>query len=129
MSQMAIQKEIPMPVDQAIDKVTAAIKEVGFGVLTRIDFDEKMKEKLNETVARTVILGACNPKLAFEAFKQSTDVALLIPCNVVVRETTPGCCIVEAIRPSQMLSFLKEVKQSDLILKAEADLERVIHAL
>lgn len=129
MNQMAIQKELSIPVDQAVDKVTAAIKEIGFGVLTRIDFDEKIKEKLNETIARTVILGACNPKLALEAFKQSSDVALLIPCNVVVRETTPGHCIVEAIRPSQMLSILKEVKRSELIIKAEADLERAIHAL
>lgn len=129
MKQMAIKKELSVNVDQAVEKVTAALKEIGFGILTRIDFDQKIKEKLGEEIPKTVILGACNPKLALEAFKQSTDTALLIPCNVVVRETAQGKCIVEAIRPSQMLSYLKEVKQSESMVKAEAGLEKVIQSL
>ncbi|MGZ3792194.1 MAG: DUF302 domain-containing protein [Bdellovibrio sp.] len=129
MTELAIKKELSMNVDQAVDKVTIALKEIGFGILTRIDFDQKIKEKLGETIAKTVILGACNPKLALEAFKQSTDTALLIPCNVVVRETAQGKCIVEAMKPSQMLGFLKQVKQSESMIKAEADLERVVKSL
>lgn len=129
MSQLAITKELSISVDQAVEKTTAALKEIGFGILTRIDFDQKIKEKLGEAIEKTVILGACNPKLAFEAFKQSTDTALLIPCNVAIRETGNNKCIVEAMKPSQMLKMLEGVKGSDSILKAETDLERIIKAL
>jgi len=85
-----------------------------------------MKEKLGETIPKTVILGACNPKLAFEAFKQSTDVALLVPCNIVVRDIGNGKVIVEAMRPSQMLELLKDVKSSDSIMAAEESLKKAI---
>ena len=108
MSQLAITKETAGTVDQVCEIITAAIKPIGFGILTRIDFDQKMKEKLGETIPKTVILGACNPKLAFEAFQQTTDVALLVPCNIVVRELGPNRVMVEAMRPTQMLSFLKD---------------------
>lgn len=129
MSHMSIKKETTGTVEEVCARVTESIKSVGFGVLTRIDFDQKIKEKLNETINKTVILGACNPKLAFEAYKQTTDVTLLIPCNVVVRELSAGKVMVEAMRPTKMLEFLKEVKNSELIQKAEADLEKVILAI
>lgn len=129
MSQMAITKELPLNVDSAIEKVTMALKEIGFGVLTRIDFDQKIQEKLGEKITKTVILGACNPKIAYEAFQQTTDVALLIPCNVVVRETSPGHCVVEAMRPSAMLASLPQIKASETMRNAEMDLERTIKGL
>ena len=75
MGNLSIKKELFGSVEEVCDKVIEAIKPIGFGVLTRIDFDQKMKEKLNESIGRCVILGACNPRLAFEAYRQSTDVA------------------------------------------------------
>jgi len=129
MNKLSIQKEVSGNVDDICQRVTDAIKPVGFGILTRIDFDQKIYEKLNEKINRCVILGACNPKLAFDAFKQSTDVALLIPCNIVVREIEAGKVIVEAMRPTMMLEFVKGVAKSDWILKAEFDLKNVILAL
>ena len=129
MSQLAITKETTGTVDQICEKVIEAIKPIGFGILTRIDFDLKMKEKLGEIIPKTVILGACNPKLAFEAFKQSTDVALLVPCNIVVRDLGHGKVMIEAIRPSQMLEFLKDVKSSELIMSAEENLKKTILSL
>lgn len=129
MSELAIKKELSGDIESVCAQITEAIKSAGFGVLTRIDFDKKIEEKLNEKINRTVILGACNPKIALEAYKQSTDVALLIPCNIVVRETAPNKIIVEAMRPTMMLEFLKDVKSSETIKKAEADLAKVILAL
>lgn len=129
MGNLSIQKEVSGNVDDICQKVTEAIKPIGFGILTRIDFDQKIYEKLNEKIERCVILGACNPKLALEAYRQSTDVSLLVPCNIVVRESATGKVIVEAMRPTMMLEFVKGVTKSDLILKAENDLERVILAL
>lgn len=129
MDKLSIQKEVLGNVDEICQRVTDAIKTVGFGILTRIDFDQKIFEKLNEKINRCVILGACNPKLAHDAYMQSTDVALLIPCNIVVREIESGKVIVEAMRPTMMLEFVKGVAKSDSILKAELDLEKVILAL
>ena len=126
MSQLAITKETAGSVDQIIERVSEAIKPIGFGVLTRIDFDQKMKEKLGETIPRTVILGACNPKLAFEAYQQTTDITLLVPCNIVIRDIGKGKVAIEAIRPSMMAGFLPAVAQSELIKKVEMDLEKVI---
>ena len=129
MNSLAFVKETTGSVDQVCERVTESIKAIGFGVLTRIDFDQKIKEKLNERINRCVILGACNPRLALEAYRQSTDVALLIPCNIVVRELDSGKVQVEAMRPSKMLEVLSDVSSSALIEQAEIDLERVISAL
>ena len=129
MSQLAITKETAGTVDQVCEIITAAIKPIGFGILTRIDFDQKMKEKLGETIPKTVILGACNPKLAFEAFQQTTDVALLVPCNIVVRELGPNRVMVEAMRPTQMLSFLKDIEKSEAVFAMENSLSRIILSL
>lgn len=129
MPSLAIQKETFGSVDAICEKVAVALKPIGFGILTRIDFDQKIQEKLGETIDRCAILGACNPGLALEAYRQTTDVALLIPCNIVVRDLGAGKVIVEAMRPTMMLDFLKGVARSDSILKAEQDLERVISSL
>jgi uncharacterized protein (DUF302 family) len=129
MGSLSIKKETTGNFDEICQKVIESIKPIGFGVLTRIDFDQKIKEKLNEKIERCVILGACNPKLALEAYRQSTDVSLLIPCNIVVRELNSGKIMIEAMRPTMMLDFVKGVAKSDSILKAENDLEKVILAL
>ncbi len=129
MKDLAIRKKMKGSLSQAIEKVTEAIKPAGFGVLTRIDLDQKLKEKLNEDIPKTVILGACNPRVAFEAHKQSTDVALLIPCNIVVREIGPDEIAVEAIRPTAMLSFLPNVKAESEILQVEKNLEVALSKL
>jgi uncharacterized protein (DUF302 family) len=129
MNQLAIQREIPGTPDSLCPKVEEALKQAGFGVLTRIDFDRKIQEKLGEQIPRTIILGACNPELAHEAYRQTTDVALLIPCNVVLRESAPGKVMVEAMRPSQMLAFLPAVRREQAIEAAEAKLRAALEAL
>lgn len=129
MSELSFSKELTGDIEKICEHVTEAIKTIGFGVLTRIDFDKKIEEKLGEKINRTIILGACNPKLALEAYKQSTDVALLIPCNIVLRETGFKAVIVEAMRPSMMLSFLSGVEKSQSILKAEDDLKAAVMSL
>lgn len=129
MENMAIKKEVAGQIEEVCAKITEVIKPIGFGILTRIDFDQKIQEKINEKIERCVILGACNPRLAYEAYKQSSDVALLIPCNIVVRELKNGKLMVEALRPSKMLDLLKDVSGAESINKAERDLEKVILSL
>lgn len=126
MSTLSIQRELHGRFDDIVERVSVALPTAGFGILTRVDFDQKMKEKLGETVPRTVILGACNPRLAFEAYKKTTDVTLLIPCNVVIRETGAGHIVVEAMKPSAMLQILPQVEFDEMIKQAERNLEMAI---
>ncbi len=129
MKHLSFKKEVTGTVDEICIKVSENIKSIGFGILTRIDFDQKIQEKLNEKINRCVILGACNPKLALEAYRQSTEVALFIPCNIVVTELNKGKVLVEAMRPVMMLDFIDGVAKSDSIIKVDQDLETVILSL
>jgi uncharacterized protein (DUF302 family) len=90
--------ELDTSFDEAIPAVTEALKEQGFGVLTRIDVRQTLKDKLDIDVGAQVILGACNPQLAHRALEIDPRVATLLPCNVVVR-TEGGRTVVEALDP------------------------------
>ena len=90
---------LDLPSDEAAERVEAALSQEGFGVLTRIDIAKTLKEKIGETVHPYRILGACNPKLAFEALQAEDKVGTMLPCNVVVQETAPGRSEVAAIDP------------------------------
>ena len=80
-------------VEQALDKVSAALKENGFGVLTKIDVKETLKKKLDVDFRPYVILGACNPKLAHKALQADPSIGLLLPCNVVIQESEGGALV------------------------------------
>ena len=78
--------EVAASFDEAVDKTTAALKAQGFGVLTTIEVDKVLKEKIGVDRDRYVILGACNPQFANQGLEADIDLGLLLPCNVVVRE-------------------------------------------
>ena len=129
MQTISFKRELQGELEDVVEKVTAVIKPAGFGVLTRIDFDQKIKEKLGETVPKTVVLGVCNPQLAYEAYKKTTDVTLFIPCNIVVREIAKNKIVVEAIRPSAMLQMLPQIGFTETIAQAEKNLANAIDSL
>lgn len=90
MTDIAFEVSLAQPFDQAIDTVTAALKAEGFGILTRIDVDTTLKEKIGADFRRYVILGACNPALAYRALSEDARVGLLLPCNVTVEAEPAG---------------------------------------
>lgn len=117
--------------DAAIEKVIAALKTQGFGVLTRIDVKTTFKEKLDAEFHPYIILGACNPSLAHRALENEPLVGLLLPCNVTVEKIETGT-LVSIVNPEAMLSvdFLAE---NEIILKVASEarslLEKVAESL
>jgi uncharacterized protein (DUF302 family) len=98
-------KAVDIPFADAVEKTRAALKEEGFGVLCEIDIKEKLKEKLGVDFRNYVILGACNPPLAYETLQQEIDIGLLLPCNVIVYDDN-GRTVVAAIDAARMLSVV-----------------------
>ena len=112
--------------DHTVERATKALAAEGFGILTRIDMHSKIKEKTGKDVIPTVILGACNPNLAYEAYTANSDVASLLPCNAVIREVAPGRMSVEFIKPTSMMKVLGDAKLTALAAEADAKIERAL---
>jgi uncharacterized protein (DUF302 family) len=124
--ELTFKKTVNGSVEEVIEELTEFLKKEGFGILTRIDLHSKFNEKLNKDIPATVILGACNPQLAYEAFKLNTDVASLLPCNAVVREISKNLISVELARPSALMRILGEDALMEKALEADFKLERVL---
>lgn len=95
-------KTLRMPFDQAVEKVTEELKKEGFGILTDIDVKKTLKKKLNLDFQKYKILGACNPPFAHKALQAENKIGLMLPCNVVVQETSDHEIEVAAIDPIAM---------------------------
>ena len=100
--------EIPIAYEAAVEAATTALKAEGFGVLTTIDVRHTLKQKLDREFRKYVILGACNPPLADRALHAELEIGLLLPCNVVVYESSPGRSVVAAMAPMAALSVVGE---------------------
>ena len=126
MTTINFKREISDTVDHAIERATKALATEGFGVLTRIDMHSKIKEKTGKEIIPTVILGACNPNLAYEAYTANSDVASLLPCNAVIREVAPGKISVEFVKPTAMMQILGDAGLANLAREADAKIERAL---
>jgi len=111
--------------DEAVDKVTEALKTQGFGVLTEIDVKATLKKKIDVDRKPYKILGACNPKLANQAINAEPDIGLLLPCNVVVREEDNGSISVAFMDPNAVLSLVEKSDIEQLAGEVRAKLEKV----
>lgn len=100
-----LRREIDKPWKEAVEATRQALAAEGFGVLSEIDMKEKLKEKLDVEIEEYVILGACNPPLAYKALQSEQEIGLLLPCNVIVYEKN-GRSVVSAIDPDTMLSIV-----------------------
>ncbi|HQU14497.1 MAG: ABC transporter ATP-binding protein [Chromatiales bacterium 21-64-14] len=124
-----IGKTVDASFPDAVARVTEALKTEGFGVLTEIDVAQALKEKLGKEIPPYTILGACNPALASRALEAEPSIGLLLPCNVVVRETGSGRCVVEFMNPNAVLDLVQRPEISALAVEVRQRLDRVLNAL
>ena len=115
--------------DQALTKTIEALKVEGFGVLSDIDVQKAMKEKLGADMPPYRILGACNPPLAHQALQAVPDIGLLLPCNVIVREEAPGRVVVGFLDPQIMVGLVGKPEVKVVANEAEQRLRRVCTSL
>ena len=121
---------LPLSFDTAVADITAALKAEGFGVLTSIDVQQTLKAKLNRDFRKYVILGACNPALADRALHAELAIGLLLPCNVIVSETSSGQSVVAALAPLVALGIVGDNPElQEVAREADARLRRALTAL
>jgi uncharacterized protein (DUF302 family) len=130
-TQIAIGRTVRLSTDfdTALERVTAALKVEGFGVLTEIDVKATLKKKLDVDFRPYKILGACNPPLAYRALSTAPEVGLLLPCNVVVSQVEEGVAEVSLVDPLAMLGVVAYADLKPVAEEAAARLDRVAAAL
>jgi uncharacterized protein (DUF302 family) len=128
MTELGFQSTLNLPYEAALEKVTAALKAEGFGILTSIDVKETMKKKLDVDFRKYTILGACNPPLAHKALTARPDVGLLLPCNVIIYEEGTGT-VVNIIDPMSMTNFIQDPALDSVADEATNRLKRVAEAI
>ncbi len=124
-----INKTISAEFDKAIELVTEALKKEGFGVLSEIDIQQKLKEKLDIDFRKYKILGACNPPNAHKALLQEDKIGTMLPCNVIVQETGENQVEVAAVDPVASMMAVDNKEIAGIAGEIKAKLERVIASL
>lgn len=115
--------------DDAVAKITEALKTEGFGVLTEIDMQAKLKEKLGVDFKKYKILGACNPSFAYKALQAEEMVGVMLPCNIVVTDKENGTTQIAAIHPIASMMAIQNPALEPLAKEITEKLQRVINLL
>ncbi len=115
--------------DAMIQRVTDALKEEGFGVLTEIDVKETLKKKLDVDFRRYRILGACNPPYAYKALQAEDKIGTMLPCNVVVQELDNGKVEVIAVDPVASMQAIDNPALAEIASEIRAKLKKIVDSL
>ena len=122
-------KTLSVPFDEGVSRVTAALKEEGFGIITEIDVKETFKKKIGAEFRNYPILGACTPASAYEALMLEDKVGTMLPCNVIVQELSDGKVEVAAIDPVASMQAIDNPALKQKAQAIQAKLRNVIEGL
>ena len=122
-------KTIAESFDNAIEKVTEALKAEGFGILTEIDIKATLKKKIDVNFYNYKILGACNPPFAYKALLAEDKIGTMLPCNVIVQEKVAGQVEVSAVDPAASMQAIDNKDLHDIATEIRIKLQKVIEAL
>jgi uncharacterized protein (DUF302 family) len=122
-------KTLDMPFDEAITYVVEELKKEGFGVLTEIDVKATLKKKLNADFRNYRILGTCNPPFAYEALKAEDKIGTMLPCNIIVQETSEGAVEVAAVDPIASMQAVDNPSLGGVAIQVQAKLKNVVDSL
>jgi uncharacterized protein (DUF302 family) len=129
MSAYYFSKTVDLPLGEAVVKVTALLKEEGFGVLTEIDVKDTLKKKLDVDFRPYTVLGACNPHFAYQALQEEDKIGAMLPCNVVVQELGEGKTEVAAIDPVASMQAVENDTLGAIASVVRERLQRVVERL
>ncbi|HEY5687667.1 MAG TPA: DUF302 domain-containing protein [Yeosuana sp.] len=115
--------------EAVIENVTELLKKEGFGILTQIDIQQTLKNKLDVDFKKYKILGACNPPFAYEALQQEDKIGTMLPCNIIVQELEPNKIEVAAINPMVSMQAVKNEKLGNIAKQVSSKLENLISNL
>ncbi len=121
-------KNIDLPYEKAVEKVTEELKKEGFGVLTSIDVKETLKKKIDVDFKKYIILGACNPPLAHKALQSEEQLGLLLPCNVIVYENNGGSTV-SFFDPMIMTQLIDNEKLKTVAEEVQTKMKRVYETI
>ncbi|MDE1935376.1 DUF302 domain-containing protein [Bradyrhizobium sp.] len=121
-------KTVDLPFQSAVDKTIAALKARGFGVLTRIDVQSTLREKIGAEFRPYIILGACNPKMAHEALKAEDKIGTMLPCNVVIQEID-GRTEVAAVDPLASMQAVPNKSLATIAAKVGDQLKAAVEEI
>lgn len=115
--------------DEAVEKVSEALKLEGFGILTEIDIKATLKKKLDVDFYNYKILGACNPPFAYKALQVEDKIGTMLPCNVIIQEKLSGQVEVSAVDPSASMQSIENIQLQDIAAEIGAKLKKAIEQL
>ncbi len=122
-------KTLQLSMDAAAAKVTETLKQEGFGILTEIDVQKTLKAKIDVDFRPYRILGACNPGYAHKALLAEDKIGVMLPCNVIVQEKSPGVVEVSAVDPVASMKAIENPALGDIATEVRTRLQRVIAQL
>ena len=128
MIRYGFKKELSLPYEEVVVKVTEALKKEGFGILTEINIKDKLKEKLGVDFKKYIILGACSPPNAYRALQAEPDIGLMLPCNVIVYEAG-GITVLAVIKPSVAMQMIDNKALGKTAVEVEGLLKKVFDAV
>lgn len=116
-------------VEEVVDKIVTFLKPHGFGLLTQIDVQKTLKEKIGADIRQYRILGACNPSFAKEAISKENNIGLLLPCNIIVQEKEDGKTLVATINPEQTIKTIGNTELNNIAENVKEVMQSLVNSL